>query len=492
MEKDFVFSKKGITLDFLIYVLASENTASDTGIQGFFFQNTPEFYDESITKNYRSDALMLENINFYFENQYDENQKLEIIEYATDAWEHYYAREIHSQQSISILKDDFTDDYFEYINRFINIDEIIKSSKTIKFEIVENFNNFYNKSEIKRLTDCINILGRKHYSEKYGISDLDKEYIIEENQLDDYFEQFLSLKSIDPKLFISYYASLFLYLWENGENLYFNYIKKTRGQFHSPMLSEVSSKIRFVENMIKINENLFFEHSFDTPQLDGYFDENNRFNTTIYDSVWNYLNTIYYSAFYTYSMINGINPYIFKSFKPEHSLYGVKLKFLNRTLTNKGKDDENLLINFDNFKNENKDFIKFLNKKDFTNIEIESILNILSENKYTELGIKSFNISRDIYFFRFCYFFYVFDYFSEKENIHFDTISSFTRIVKFNIQNSRETKQQYLKNYTNINNPSNKDYPFANSRTNIFLAEIESTLKINREKLKAIQSSKKY
>ena len=168
MEKDFVFSKKGITLDFLIYVLASENTASDTGIQGFFFQNTPEFYDESITKNYRSDALMLENINFYFENQYDENQKLEIIEYATDAWEHYYAREIHSQQSISILKDDFTDDYFEYINRFINIDEIIKSSKTIKFEIVENFNNFYNKSEIKRLTDCINILGRKHYSEKYG------------------------------------------------------------------------------------------------------------------------------------------------------------------------------------------------------------------------------------------------------------------------------------------------------------------------------------
>lgn len=491
MDRDFVFRKKGIVLDFLIYVLASENTFSNRGIQGFFFQKTPEFYDESIAKNFRSEELIMEDINLYL-NTDSEDVKLNMLEEAQNEWQYYYAKEIYDQQSKPSSLGSFTDDYFEYVSRFININDVIKTNKLIEFKTIENIHSVFNNSEINRLLDEINYLGNTIYSEKYGKTVLEGGVSIDEVLLSDYFDEFLSLKKIDPKIFISYYACLCLYLWDQGEILYFNYIRKTRGQFNSPMLGEVSSKFRFVENLIQDNEKLFFQHSFNTPQLDGYFDENLKFNTVIYDSVWNYLNTMSESGLLRYSMINGINPYVFKSFQAEHSLYGVKLKFLNRTLNKKAKDEEDLVLSFQTLKNERKGFISFLSDKNFTNSEIDNILNVLSENRYTELGLTPFNIDRDIYFFRFCYFFYVFDYFIEKENIKFDTINSFSKITKFNTQNSRQTKQQYLKNYLNISNSYQKDYPFATSRTDIFLTEVESMLGISREKLKFIPQSKIY
>ncbi|WP_260142620.1 hypothetical protein [Elizabethkingia anophelis] len=149
-------------------------------------------------------------------------------------------------------------------------------------------------------------------------------------------------------------------------------------------------------------------------------------------------------------------------------------------------DDDDLQDEFSGFVDKKSRFINYLKNKNFNSDEIRTIVNLLSENKYNQLDIKHINLSRDIYFFRFCYFFYIFDYFEEIEGKEFNSIASFEDIVKFNPHNKRENKQQYHKNYISINNPDSKDYPFSEKKINSFLSEIEYSLGISREKLKEI------
>lgn len=74
-----------------------------------------------------------------------------------------------------------------------------------------------------------------------------------------------------------------------------------------------------------------FKHSFETLQLDGFIYEGRLF-PQVYDSSLNYLHMLNGSGFLEHSIINQINLYPYKELESEHSLYGIKLKFLTALL----------------------------------------------------------------------------------------------------------------------------------------------------------------
>lgn len=231
------------------------------------------------------------------------------------------------------------------------------------------------------------------------------------------------------------------------------FVREIDALTNSPLINEVSNSSKYLETLMSENEILCYKYSFDTPQLDGVFEETIPL-VIFYDTLWNYLNILKDSGIFQFTYLNDIYQYNYLELDDEHCLYGMKLKYLNLKLYGESEDsdEESLSENFNNFIKEKEVFIQYLKRKNFTTREINVILNFLSENKYNSLDIKSLNRDCDIYFFRICYFSHVFDYFTEVEGIVFDSIISFEAIIKFNSQNTRENKQQFLKNYNNIGN----------------------------------------
>ena len=479
-------NKQGIALDFIIYTVASMNPNIDDTIHGFFFQkyirknNIPKHISIDDMKNFIDDVASIDS--------YSDKEKKEILNHALNNRYAYYHKYLGFTK---VENDEFTEDYFEYINSFIDITEYIESKEEIDFLEIEFIEDIYSDDEISEIVESIIFFlsQNEQYNEETEeweiINKNDKK--IDRETLNDFFEEYISLRSIfTSPFFISYYASLFHFLNARETNKLEYFTREVYANLNSTIIAEVSSNVKYLESLIKENEKLLFKYSFDVPQLDGFIYEGRLF-PQVYDSSLNYLHMLNGSGFLKHSIINQINLYPYKELESEHSLYGIKLKFLTALLYGEKKiDDDDLQDEFSGFVDKKSRFINYLKNKNFNSDEIRTIVNLLSENKYNQLDIKHINLSRDIYFFRFCYFFYIFDYFEEIEGKEFNSIASFEDIVKFNPHNKRENKQQYHKNYISINNPDSKDYPFSEKKINSFLSEIEYSLGISREKLKEI------
>ncbi|WP_407487235.1 hypothetical protein [Elizabethkingia anophelis] len=479
-------NKQGIALDFIIYTVASIGPKMDDTIHGFFFQkyirtnDTPKHVSIDDIKNRVSLVTSTED--------FTDKEKKEILNISIINSLAYNYKNIGMMK---VENADFFEDYFEYIDSFIDITEYIESKEEIDFDEIEFIEDIYSNDEINEITECI-IFFLSQY-EEYNEETEEWDILIKEgleidrDTLVEHFDEYISLRTIFPlPFFVSYYASLFCFL--NAKEIYRleYFTKEVYANLNSPIIENVSSKTKYLEHLIIENEKLLFKHSFETLQLDGFIYEGRLF-PQVYDSSLNYLHMLNGSGFLKHSIINQINLYPYKELESEHSLYGIKLKFLTALLYGEKKiDDDDLQDEFSGFVDKKSRFINYLKNKNFNSDEIRTIVNLLSENKYNQLDIKHINLSRDIYFFRFCYFFYIFDYFEEIEGKEFNSIASFEDIVKFNPHNKRENKQQYHKNYISINNPDSKDYPFSEKKINSFLSEIEYSLGISREKLKEI------
>ncbi len=484
-----ILNKQGTALDFIIYVVASDAPQTDDTIHGFFFQkwtrrvHTPFFITNEEIQN---------NIHQYYSkyNITDDNKRKILNRVSLDRLI-YYANELVFEK---IENADFTDNYFEYIDSFIDITKYITVNDRVDFDSIEFIEEIYSKKEIEEILDNINFFLSEYDNYNEDTEEFERLNAntkkLTLSNLNEYFEEYVSLRLLLPNIFISYYASLVNFL--STKELYniHKFVKEVEANINSPIINNVSSKVKYLETLVSENEKLLFKHSFVVPQLSVFF-ENSKPIPMVYESLWDYLNIHSHTELLTHFYLNGINLYVYKELDSEHSLYGMKLKYLNHLLfgeretSNDDLDDE-----FNRFADVKSNFAIFLKRKNFNVDEIRIILNALSENRYNEFGIKYLNLSRDIYFFRFCYFFYVFDYFEEIEGNELNTIMSFEDVVNFNRNNKRENKQQYHKNYININNPDSKDYPFATKKTDLFLSEIESTLGIRREKLKPIPEIK--
>ncbi|MCQ4139412.1 hypothetical protein [Chryseobacterium sp. EO14] len=486
-----VNTKSGVTLDFIVYAVTANLPYNLHGIGGFFFQ---DYNLVNKAENYISIEQIKKNIKQYYPDITDENERKFIRYSSEDMFTFHWKGLFHEKQGCT----DIIKDYFEYLHYFLDIDEIIREDfEYVDFSEVNTLLDLYTTEEIEDILYEVNycIIEEGIYDDESQERDLFEEenYRIKLASLKEDFEDFISLRYIFPNTYISYYASQIHFLDQKTSNKMRRFVREIDALTNSPLINEVSTSSKYLETLISENETLCYKHSFDTPQLDGVFEETMPL-VIFYDTLWNYLNILKDSGIFQFTYLNNIYQYNYLELDDEHCLYGMKLKYLNLKLygEDEDSDEESLSENFTYFIKEKENFIQYLKRKNFTTREINIILNILSENRYNSLDIKSLNTARDIYFFRICYFFHVFDYFTEVEGIIFDSIVSFEPIIKFNSQNKRENKQQFLKNYININNSEHKDYPFTLKKTELFLSEIEYSLGISREKLKAIPEIKKY
>jgi len=489
-------TKRGIALDFIVYVMAMEDPMSYHGIHEFFLQNfeveKPAHIPEIRDIKTRLDSIQ-PNISIDIKNV--------IISETINDLLSLYPKELSPQKVES--SEELITDYFEYINCFLNINAVIVNDGTIDFSNIVSIDEIYNDEEINNIVSVIktiivitaNIVQQiqKHKFENLPINENE----INSAVISEHFQNYLIIKIISPKIYISYYASLLFSLQKRASNFLNRFIREVNGVSESIIINKYSSREKYLDYHINANEKLLFEHSFQIPQLDGSF-----FNYTessiislqssfisLEESLKNYLNILSASELFRFTDLTGVNLYQYLELNAEHSLYGIKLKYLNlQRYGEKVHSQENKFLEnkLDIFMKEKSAFVDYLQSKSFDNGTIKIILNALSENKYSGNGIKGIEFKNDIYFFRFCYFFYIFDYFYEVEGRKFDTIASFERITKFNTNNKRELKQQYLKNFIDIDNPQAKHYPFTFKTTDIFFTEIEYSLGINREKLKPI------
>jgi uncharacterized protein YsxB (DUF464 family) len=485
-----VNTKCGVTLDFIVYAVSLNTPSNLHGISGFFLQ---DYKTVNRVTNYCSNEQIENNIKEYYTDVTPENEK-RIISYALEDMFTYHWKELfHEKQGFT----DIIKDYFEYLDYFTNVDEIVcEYIDYVEFDEINTLTDLYTTEEIENILFEVNyfLIEDPFYNDKQ-----DNDCFTEENykvslaSLKEDFEDFVSLRYIFRNTYISYYASQILFLEQKSNIKLKRFVREVNALVSSPLINEVSNSNKYLEALIFENETLLFKHSFNTPQLDGFFEELIPL-VSFYDTLWNYLTILKDSNIFQFTYLNNIYQYNYVELDDEHCLYGMKLKYLNLKLygENNDLDGESLSENFTYFFKEKENFVNYLKRKSFTTQEISIVLNLLSENRYNSLNIKSLNTDRDIYFFRICYFFHVFDYFTEVEGIIFDSIASFDSITKFNPVNKRENKQQFLKNYTNINNSVHKDYPFTSKKTELFLSEIEYSLGIDREKLKQIPELKNY
>lgn len=491
-------SKRGMTLDFIVYLIAVEDPVSNHGIHEFFLQKFEVQKSENI--NIENIKAKLDSLSPFFQFGIE---NMILSETVNDLLS-YYPKELSPQKTENLA--DFTADYFDYIDRFIDISTIIVNDESIEFyDIQSSIEENYNDEEINNILSAINSIitsnelyqQKKHQFETLSIN----QFEINLASIKEHFENYFMLRIVSPDVYIIYYASLIFSLNKRASNFLNRFIREINGISESILINKYfNSKIlknkEYLDYQIDENEKLLFQHSFEVPQLDGFFTKNNKSSIiSLQASVKNYLSILSASELLRNTNLTGINPHQYLELNAEHSLYGMKLKYLNflrygdRIHSQENKGIEN---NLDELMTEKSDFIEYLKSKNFDIDEIKIILNALSENKYNSIGIKEMEFKNDIYFFRFCYFFYVFDYFQDIEGKKFDTIASFEKITKFNTDNRREVKQQYHRNFIEIDNSNGKHFPFSAKSTDAFLSEIEYSLRIDRENLKPIPTLKKY
>lgn len=491
-------SKRGIALDFIVYVIAVEDPVSHHGIHEFFLQKFE--VQKSENANVENIKTKVDSLSPFF--QYGiENM---ILSETVNDLLSYYPKELSPQKTENFT--DFTADYFDYVDRFVDISTIIVDDESIDFyDIQSSIEENYNDEEINNILNAINSIitsNELYQQKKYQFETLSiNQFEINLASIKEHFENYFMLRIVSPDVYISYYASLIFSLYKRASNFLNRFIREINGISESILINKyfnsknLKSK-EYIDYQIDENEKLLFQHSFEVPQLDGFFTKNNKSSIiSLQASLKNYFSILSASELLRNINLTGIDPHQYLELNAEHSLYGMKLKYLN-FLRYGGRihsqEDKGLENNLEKLMIEKSDFTEYLKSKNFDTDEIKIILNALSENKYSSIGIKEMEFKNDIYFFRFCYFFYVFDYFQDIEGKKFDTIASFERINKFNKDNVRENKQQYHKNFININNSSNNHFPFSPKTTDIFLSEIEYSLGIDREKLKPIPELKKY
>lgn len=489
-------TKRGIALDFIVYVIAMEDPVSNHGIHEFFLQNfevekpahIPEIRDIKARLDGMQPDISIDIKNIIISETINDLLSL-------------YPDELSPQKIES--SDELITDYFEYINRYLNINAIIVNDGTVDFSNIGSIDEIYNDEEINNIVSVVktiiiitaNIVQQlqKHTFESLPINENE----INSAVISEHFQNYLLLKIISPNIYISYYASLIFSLQKRASNFLSRFIREVNGVSESILINKYSSREKYLDYQINENEKLLFEHSFQTPQLDGSFFTYTESSIillqstliSLEESLRNYLSILNASELLRFADLTAVNLYQYLELNAEHSLYGMKLKYLNlqRYGEKVHSQESNFLENdLDIFMKEKSAFVDYLQSKSFDNDAVKIILNALSENKYSSNGIKGVEFKNDIYFFRFCYFFYIFDYFSEVEGKKFDTIASFEKITKFNTDNKREVKQQYLKNFIDIDNTQGKHYPFTFKTTDAFLKEVEYSLGINREKLKPI------
>lgn len=375
--------------------------------------------------------------------------------------------------------------YFEFIRQYINIDEVINNE--FKLKEITNINDVVTDKELQKLVSYLDDNFRWGYPDDFedgfsfgGSLKLD---VTEMDLVENFNNTYLELHKINPNVYISYLYQFFGY--DNDINSVLKDVIKKFDQLSITINTfTIIEKGKIEEQYEKIYEKKMLDSILDNPfQFYGFVDKKG-FSINKEQSFKNWViaskgMNLKYEFDSLSSDLIGTDYLIYKYFRykfyEEKFLYGTNEKV------------KSLSLEFQTIKDTNRDLINFLKKKGFDSDDCDTILNVLLNNKFSELNLRSIPyISKPNQLFRFCYLFFIFDFFEEVKNIDFSRENDFQSIKidnKYSLYNSSYDKQfyKYKKNVKSHIGHSNS--PFK-STVEITIRNIESKLEISRGKLK--------
>lgn len=375
--------------------------------------------------------------------------------------------------------------FFFNENNTVDYPEFILNIKTNGFNedsalIIQNvhiIDDVFSKLEQRGILDFINSFTYCYPDESFKSFQIN---LIDVDLLNS-FEIFLKLKKKFPYIFISYYKYYIQY------HIYY-YFKSYLDNFKN----NIENEIIIIENLnvkpdYKLNlKNRHLDKYLNSvsnfPIINGFYDDSGFF-LSLEETLLNYLlyfenKTISYSSnfdllpeSYSYLEYN----FILKKFYPDSLIK-----------ENIDLQDEFDLLNEDGLNT-------FLKEKGFESNEIHIIINGIAGNKFNSLNIRNINIATQVDFFRFCWLFYIFDYF-ESDGHKFDSFRTFDKIYSFQTTYDErikiDTLKQFKKYYDFLNRNAvinQKHNPFLHKEKEKIFEKIESELNIRKEKLKSVK-----
>ncbi|MEZ7500747.1 hypothetical protein QO200_18685 [Flavobacterium sp. Arc3] len=294
------------------------------------------------------------------------------------------------------------------------------------------------------------------------------------------FNKYLELRKYNQNVFISYYKQM-LHIIEFDAQKFIEIekhkiinIEKTKDLLNLDLSTEYieNKKNEYKRKLFKSIENNNFQFKGFSDEKGLYFD----FNKSLI-SYLEFLNKedhskIVYTVFYK-GFENSLD-YLLYQFL-EDKLFNTK----NIENNDSTPDNKDLLKDLSHLKEKHKKLVVFLSTKNFIESEIDVILNILANNKYSNLNKRNISDINQIEFYNFCYLFYILEYFEENENIDFSKLKNFKYILNFDKKNilnySKTDYQKYFKGIDSHTKKIDKLYE-----------KIEKDLQITKERLKPI------
>lgn len=393
----------------------------------------------------------------------------------------------HSENAERLLGDTFQESrYQKFIRHYIEIEKFI--DKEFEQTDINSLSDIIPKDKIKDLAHYLNENFRAGYPDEeedgfvYGGNY--ELYITESELIDGFNNDYITLFRLNPNFYISHLYQLFQFNYSsskqkidiNKEIIDSLYI--TKNTFSLIEKGEIGEhynnkyKKKMLDSLIK------------RPlQFNGFIDKNGVF----IDDIMSFRNWVIVSnGFKIKSEFDFLTD---EKIGADYLIYKYyRYKFYNEDTVESSEDEINgLKIKFNKIKEKNRKLLIFLKDKGFDDNQCDSILNVLLDDEFYYLNLRSFPyIKKQVEFFRFCYFVYIFDFFEEIEEITFSRESDFDCLKineTYHVYNS-DWKNQFKKYKKNHKNTNSRHFPFRKTVEKT-LDTIENKLAIKREKLKS-------
>lgn len=367
---------------------------------------------------------------------------------------------------------DYVEEYLEPLPKKLFIDKNYKENfKTIR--------EFLNKEEESILIEYFNEnFCYKYSKEEYKFAD---ELSIEE--LRNYFERYLKFKNVNDKVYISFFVLLLKGIEKHSKkilNKELDKINKYKKQFNQ---LEYKLTQEFKELMLERYKKKFFKSiAKNKIEVAGFFQnfESEEVFISFDDTLINQL----------FALPEDFDDYNL-DFKLDSYISHLSLQYLNYSYfaitpeisEEKKTEREVRQLELDEIKKKNSSLISFLNEKGLTDGDINILINLLHENKFSALKIASIEFSREVILFHILYAFYVFDFYEDRLKSIKDFESLVSGLTSFDIKRA-EQLMEYYRSYKF--GEYSKHYPFDKFQKT--LEKIHNVLNIDSGRLRGFSN----
>ncbi len=378
----------------------------------------------------------------------------------------------------------------------LNYEEYLRQEILVE-EIIEN-NDF--KSELKSLNDLLssielnNLRGYLNNNFGEGFPNGDRTYRgnnpleFQNSDLVRYFNTYLKHREINKDVFITYYIQLFETLNKSVSDKLKLEVEKIHNIRNTKDLLDLKLSNEYTESEhLKYKQKLFKSIKKNNFQFKGIADEKGLYfdERKTLDSYLEFLNKNEIQNFdYPVKLPiidKSLNYLVYKYYL--FVLYGKQLDSADSKIYNP-------LIELNEFKANNNGIIDYIKSKGFDDSEIDSFINTIQGGRFSDLEIRYIGINQ-VQLFHLYYCFYVFEYFENVKDCHFELENDFEKVLCLQtvIESDKNALNQFYKYYNQTSQVENKYYPFKTMDKTI--KKIVGTLKIEEGKLKPIPKTKK-